>query len=199
MYRIYLLIILFSVLIHTGNAQDTLVLINGKTLIVKSVELKDYTIAYRTLNSQKSRLRTMDPERVYSIKYHDGTEKVIYVRDTLDPVDFTAEQMRWFITGEQDADRYFKNHLNTGIAFAFGFGSALGAFYGLLGPPLYSTVVGSFSPNMKKQKVSDPAYLQISEYKEGYERKARDRKIRNSLLGGLAGFAAGIVTFTLIY
>ena len=33
-------------------AQDTLLLINGKTMIVKSVDLKDFTIAYRTLGKK---------------------------------------------------------------------------------------------------------------------------------------------------
>lgn len=63
------------------HAQDTLVLINGRIIPVLSVDLQEYRIAYRkipkepkikkvelqevTSEKKKSRLRTMDPERVF--------------------------------------------------------------------------------------------------------------------------------------
>ncbi|HRH65482.1 MAG TPA: hypothetical protein PLU53_04235 [Bacteroidia bacterium] len=195
-----LLFPLFFFLLGYGSvkAQDTLVLINGKMLAVKSVDLKDYTIAYRKMDG-KSRLKTIDPERVFSIRYRDGSERVIYSSDSLDPVDFKPEEMRMFIKGEQDADKFYKNNLNKGVAFVFGAGGGLLGFYGLAVPPLYSTIIGSFSPKMENQKVSDPVLLQNNIYREGYERKARDRKIRNAIISGFAGFVAGTVAFSIIY
>lgn len=61
-----LLFSLFFFILSTGliNAQDTLVLINGKTILVRSVDLKDYTIAYRKMDP-KSKLKTIDPERIF--------------------------------------------------------------------------------------------------------------------------------------
>src|SRR6476620_3041164 len=90
------------------TAQDTLMLINGKTIIAKSVDLKDYSIAYRT-NNAKGKLITIHTERVFSIKYKDGTEKIIYVPDTLDPLEFKVEEMHAFIKGEQDARKIYHN------------------------------------------------------------------------------------------
>ena len=188
----------FTLCSGTLLAQDTLVLINGKTILVKSVDLKDYTIAYRKMEP-KSKLKTIDPERVFSIRYKDGTERIIYYSDTLDPVDFKPEEMRMFIKGEQDADKYYKNNFNKGTAFVLGASGGLLGFYGLAVPPLYATIVGAFSPKMEKQKVSDPALLQNNIYREGYEKKARDRKIRNAMIGGLVGFVAGSVAFSIIY
>ena len=60
---------------------------------------------------------------MFSISYADGTERVIYERDSLDPVDFSVEQMRMFIRGEQDADRYYKNTTNKVAAFLIGGGA----------------------------------------------------------------------------
>ena len=79
--------IVFFLLISTFcNAQDTLVLITGKIIPVKSVDLSDYTITYRTIDGTK--LKTIDPARVFSIKYANGAERVIFQTDSLDPIDF---------------------------------------------------------------------------------------------------------------
>ena len=188
------LLLFFLISLVPARAQDTLLLINGHKMVVKSVDLKDYTIAYRTLG--KNRLRTIDPYRVFSIVYADGTERVIYERDSLDPVDFSVEQMRMFIRGEQDADRYYKNTTNKVAAFLIGGGASYFTIYGLVIPPLYATIIGSFSPRIEKYQ-TDINLLNVSEYREGYERKARDRKIRNALIGGMAGFVTGFVVLNL--
>jgi len=182
----------------SAYSQDTLFLISGRIIPVKSVELKEHSIVYSKM-TEKPKFKRMDPERVFSIKYADGHERVIFRQDTLDPLDFTEQQMRMFMKGEQDATIYYKNNINKGAAFVIGAGSAILGIWGLAGPPLYSTIVGSFSPNMMKQKVSDPALINVTEYCEGYERKVRDRKIRNALVGGLGGFIIGVVSYTLIY
>lgn len=196
--RLFLLPLIFVIFCSTTvRAQDTLVLINGKTIPVKSVDLKDYTIAYRKMDPH-SKLKTIDPERVFSIKYRDGSERIIYVCDTLDPVDFKTEEMRMFVKGEQEASLYYKNNTNKGVAFVVGAGAGLLGFYGIAVPPLYGTIVGSFSPNMEHQVVSDPQLLKINAYREGYERKVRDRKIRNALISGLIGFVAGTVTYSIV-
>lgn len=220
------------------QAQDTLLLISGKVIPAKSVDLKDYTIAYRK-PGDGSKLKTIDPERVFSIQYGDGSERIIYTPDTLDPMEFTVSQMRNFIKGEQEASRFYKSTTNKGLAFVVGGGASILGFYGLAIPPLYSTVIGSFSPNLNKLEAkqeqaekrlmtvknlsnvtdadyqhelmkaeknlrknlafTDKSMIQVSEFREGYERKVRDRKIRNSLLSGLAGFVSGAALFTFLY
>lgn len=276
MFRKLLFLPAFFLLMTNVHAQDTLVLINGRIIPVLSVDLQEYRIAYRkipkepkikkvelqevTSEKKKSRLRTMDPERVFSIKYKDGSEKIIYRPDSLDPLEFTQEQMRLFIIGEQDATKYYKNHLNKGIGFGLGAGAGFLGFYGIAIPPLYATIMGSFTPNLthrlkrqnelvttkqlldkltlpvpppqnnsstelvnayeeslkeytkaqknyesavkkhsKNMSFSNPDLVANNEYREGYEKKARDRKIRNAMLSGLAGFIGLVVALPIIY
>lgn len=140
-------LLLLSLSVH---AQDTLMLLNGKKLVVKSVDLKDYEIAYRTLD-KNSKLKRMDPERVFSVVYRDGTERVVYRKDSLDPIDFTELEMRMFVKGEQDAREFYRNRPIQVFGFAAGVVSGMFGFYGVLGPPIYSTFFGSFSPNVYKK------------------------------------------------
>ena len=189
----YALFFFFSTL---SMAQDRIILINGSVLDVKNVELKDNRVSFQSMKKEKR--KKINPDRVFSIQYADGSEKVIFTSDPLDPNDFKPEEMRMFIKGEQDANMYYHN-TGTKIASAVvGAGSGLLTIYGLVVPALYSTIVGSFSPNVQKHKVSDPVLRDNLNYREGYERKCRDRKIRNSLIYGFGGFVVGFTTFAIL-
>jgi hypothetical protein len=186
------ILIVFFLLAFIGlKAQDTIVFMSGKILPVKNITLSGYTIAYRTI--EKDKLKKISPENVFSIQYADGTERVIFTPDPSDSLEYTVPQMRMFIKGEQDASLYYKNHVNKAAAFIIGGGASLFAIYGLVVPAAYATVVGAFSPGMHRMKVSDTMLLNDQDYREGYKSKVRNRKIRNSLISGFLGFAAGAV------
>jgi hypothetical protein len=186
------LLIVFFLLAFIGlKAQDTIVFMNGKVLPVKNITLSGYTIAYRTI--EKDKLKKISPENVFSIQYADGTERVIFTPDPSDSLEYTVSQMRMFIKGEQDASLYYNNNVNKVAAFVVGGGASLFAIYGLVVPAAYATVVGAFSPNMGRMKVSDTMLLNDQDYREGYKSKVRNRKIRNGLISGFLGFAAGAV------
>ena len=179
------------------KAQDTLVLLSGKTIAVKNVELGGYYLSYHTLK-ENSKEKHMSLDNVFSIKYASKSERIIYEPDSLEPDDYNIDQMKMYIRGEQDAIKYYKNNLNKVGAFLFGGASAYFSFYGIIGPAVYSTVIGSFTPNLDKQRVSDPALLKVDEYRSGYEKKIRENKTKNAILYGLAGFATGVATFVVI-
>jgi hypothetical protein len=268
--------LLFILLFNTSFSQDTLLLLSGKKIVVSSVDLHDNTIAYKTI--KKPVLKTIDPDRVFSVIYKDGTERIVYRTDSLDPLDFKVEEMRSFISGVQDAKHLYRNKFFMISGFVVGIGSVYALnFYGLIGPPLYSTVVGAFMPDMDKiltfkvggdaaesfgispgkyrnnitgsnsapmikkdQKLkinsstirfredlnidsavavinsgfkcsrvhaasengklklfkSDkPQLLSSSPYREGFEKRVRDYKIRNAVISGLIGLVAGGIAF----
>lgn len=196
--RLILTLAIFGLSISYSHAQlDTIVFLSGRQIPVKSVEVNSGYLSYRPFEG-KDRLRKVDNYRLFGIRFANGTEQVIYQEDPYDSLDFSVEQMRFFIRGEQDADRFFKGRANIAASFVFGAAASYLTIYGLVVPPLYSTVVGAFSPNVQKSPVSDPALRDVPEYVEGYQRKVRDKKIRNSLLAGLAGFASGFIVLTLV-
>jgi hypothetical protein len=187
---------LFVIPFMAATAQDKILLLNGKIIEVKNVELSGYKIAYRTF--EKNKLRKVDTERVFSIQYANGSEKVVYTANPADSLEYTVPQLRMFVKGEHDAGVFYNNSLNKEAAFLVGAGASFFAIYGLVGPPLYSTIVGAFSPDMDKVEVSEPSLRLDPDYREGYKSKVRNRKIRNSLIFGFLGFAAGAVTTSII-
>ncbi len=194
----FVLLLFFSFCFSIASiAQDTIVLLSGKTIIAKGVEVGMYSVTYHRLKDNKQ--KRINPDHVFSIRHADGTERIVYDRDSIEEgEDYTIDQMRMFVHGEQDAIQYYKNNTNKIGAFVFGAGISYLGFYGIVGPGIYSTVIGSFSPDMSKQKISNPALLNVDEFKEGYVRKAREKNTVNSIYYGLAGFAAGFAAFSFI-
>src|SRR5205085_12004901 len=121
--RNFFLTLFFIYFCHTLSAQDTLLLISGRKIVVSAIDLSGNTIAYRTPD-KKDKLKTIDPYRVFSVIYRDGNERIIYQPDSLDPIDFKVEEMRNFIKGEQDARSLYKNNAIKVIGAGFGAGSA---------------------------------------------------------------------------
>jgi hypothetical protein len=240
--------------------------------------LSGNTIAYKSLSNK---LKTIDPERVFSIVYKDGNEKIVYEPDSLDPLEFKVDEMRDFIKGEQDARVFYKNNAIKAGGVVVGAGFALLTFYGLIGPPLYATVVGSYSPDVEKKltfkvegdaaqdfgitpgpylnnvtgkssspviksnqvlklagkkiefkndtnldsavnllnsnfdctlvhasndngmlklyKSDNPAKINVDAYREGFEKRSRDYKIRAAGLSALVGFTLGIITYGFVF
>ncbi len=265
---------------HSVTAQDTLVLISGRKIVVSSIDLKDNAIAYRNIKSG-SKLKTIDPGRVFSVIYRDGKEHLIFETDSLDPLDFKVDEMRNFIKGEQDAQKFYNNSNIKVAGLGIGAGFGLLGFYGLVGPPLYSTIIGSYSPNVEKKlsfnvsgdaaeaiginsgeymndiigknsspeikknqrlkisgktilftkdvnldstvslinshfkctlvnaskvngkiklfKSDTPNLITVGAYREGFEKKVRDYKIRNGMLSGIVGFLIGSITYAIVY
>ncbi|MFM8432358.1 MAG: hypothetical protein ACKOA1_06140 [Bacteroidota bacterium] len=189
---------LVILILHSGFclSQDTLLLINGKELVADSARFQGYYVDIFKQHPKKT--KHLNAYRVFSIRHSSGLEEVIYAKDPSDPLDFSPEEMRLFIKGEQDAERYYVNDVNKGVAFCLGSVSSLATFYGLLIPPLYSSVVGSITPDMNRMKVSDESLRTNDIYCEGYQSTVRKKKIKNSLVAGLVGFAYGAIALSLV-
>lgn len=182
----------------TSFSQDVLTLYNGRKIYTKIVEVNTASIIYKRSTNIKERNKSILLARVFSIETN-GKEEVLYKPDAMDPDMFTLEEMRMFIKGEQDAMRFYDNNALKVTSVILGIGSGyFGFFYGLIGPPLVTTIVGTFSPKMSKQKVTDPSLLSNPDFAEGYAKKVRDYKIRKSIVFGGIGYAIGLVGFIVI-
>jgi len=194
-FLVFLTLLYFFSSIQPARSQDVLTLYNGRKIYTKIVEVNTNYIIYKHFSDIKERNKSILLARVFAIE-SGGKEEVIYRPDPLDPELFTVEQMRMFIRGEQEAMRFYNSNATKIVSVAFGIASGyFGFFYGLIGPPLFTTLVGSFSPKMSAMKVTDPSLISDADFVEGYTKKVRDYKVRKSILFGGIGYSIGLVGF----
>ncbi|HOZ81303.1 MAG TPA: hypothetical protein PLU85_01885 [Bacteroidia bacterium] len=210
------LIFLFSA--TTLSAQDTLLLLNGKTKPVKLFNLNDpdwvryvkFKESDKKKNEGSARVKRIDVYKVFSIKKADGTEQVLYKPDSTSD-DPDIPWVRDFIAGQQygimhKRERFNKhdnqwhrrlNFTEVGGIAAGGAGSLL-TFYGIPVPAIYAIAVGRHSPALPNDPAIAPEMKNSEGFISGYQKQRRNQRIRQGFISGMIGFAVGIVTFTLI-
>ena len=216
----FILFILLNICFQQhSDAQGKLIYLNGKEKRFTSAEVKGQFIVYKpeSTGSNKSTIRKADKYNIFSIKKDDGTEEIIYSPDTTYGDDLTIEEVRDYIKGEKYAKLAYKEPANfvTGIQVGFVSGMLLPAFYGLAGPVVYPGILGTVAPKVKTPLIYQydsvkgdfialPSGILEGEkvvsdaFSAGYGKKARNLKMRNSLLGGAIGFSFGVTALLLL-
>ena len=148
----------------------------------------------------KPREVLLEGERVFSLKFSNGREKVIYKMGASEDDSFTEEETRLFIAGERDAKKGFKSPAATigGAVVGLAAGS-VGTMLSLIPPFAYSGIMLIPKVKVKRKTVSNENYLKQDAYLLGYERVARKNKSINSFKSGLAGVAVGLLINQLVF
>ena len=187
-FQLLFLLLFFSA--ANVSAQKKMLLLNGNEIEIKNYTVDDIYIRYKKANDKRDRLRMVERYDVFSIKNEDGTEDLIFVEDSLT---FTIDEARNYIRGEQAAKLFYNKPSITGSAGIFGVGASLLSFYSLPVPMLYSVIIGRFDPpKMEIPKDYDMPYSTTEAYRLGYNKKARNIKIQQSLKWGYIGLSAGL-------
>ncbi len=199
--------------LHSQSVQDSLVLkdtlflMNGEILATRILDTLPetvYCVHPQPTKKQPDRKLLMDKERLFSIKYANGTERLMYKYDTMAGNFFTIPEMRNFVNGEQDAGKYARSRPEfwTGVGIGFVSGAILphygGYFYSYIPSFAYTgilllPIIKVKAPNYKVR--GNPHY---DVYLLGYERVARKKKIVSGLKGSAIGLAAGTLLFFLV-
>jgi hypothetical protein len=196
----FLLFFLFSAFSVGSSAQtgkDTIVLLNGSVFYATVI---DTTGGVTSIKSKKNPDKNIiiENDRIFSIIDSTG-EHLMYAYDTTLGNEFTIPEMRYFILGEQDAEKGFKAN------GAFFGNLALGAAAGVTGyflcpiPPFaFTAFSGLPKVKIKHSTVSNLEYLKQETYLMGYERVARKKRKIRSLIGGGIGLGVGLGTFFIL-
>ncbi len=190
-------------------AQGKIIFLNGNEKRFSVAEVKNDLLQYtpEANGKQTPSPRKVDKYDVFSILNDNGVEEIIYKPDTTYNDDPSVEQVREYIKGQKYAALVYHKPANfvTGMQVGFASGILLPAFYGIAAPIIYPAVLGRFTPKlqtplqyqfdnktnnfvaMTKDSIVTPEV--INEYFEaGYGKKARNMKIKSSLIGGAIGF-----------
>jgi hypothetical protein len=204
MKRLLLLVFIIPVLVSTVQSQDTINLLNGKQIAPKTL-YNDENKAYIRCDLQKRnhvKLKVIDLLDVYSIKYTNKPELVVYKRDSMNGNNLTPEEMRLYVKGERTAEKIYKAPFVTAAGVVVGFVPTIYIlnFYGLISPALYGITMGVITPKAKIAPGDDPMLLTEKNYVDGYKMAATRKKVKNAVGGAIAGvLAAALTAYTLYY
>jgi hypothetical protein len=183
-------------------SQDTINLINGKQLVAKSIyeEPNSSLLKYDYTFHGKEKQTSIDVLSIYSINYANHTEKIFYMQDSAMGFTLSVQQMKLDILGERSAYKYYKAPWVTVGGFVVGATATYFLqFWGVISPAVYATAFGIITPKVH----TDPnlSYSITSNYYflEGYQYTATRKKVKNALLGGIAGVAAMSLVYTFAF
>jgi hypothetical protein len=193
-----LLLIVFISIGFQSFAQDKMLLLNGRTVELKNYNVTDEYILYNRKQDTRSKNRVSEKIDVFSIQKVDGTEELIYKEDTINGL--SIAQVRNYIRGEQAAMKFYNRQAHIGESAIVGMASSILIFYSLPAPMFNAVILGRFSPRkMQIPEGYDAPYSSTEEYRVGYEKKARNLKIQQSIKWGYIGLGVGLAGFIVYY
>lgn len=202
MFKPHFIILFLSFVLATNisfsqNGKDTILLLNGAVVIGTVMDtLNGVTTIKNPKDSTKNEL--IENDRIFSITNANG-ESIMYVYDTIIGNEFTIDEMRYFILGEQDAEKGYKAKgafwANMLIGAA---GGVTGSFLCPIPPFAFTALSGLPRVKIKTSSVSNIDYIKHDTYIMGYERVARKKRKLSSLVGGGIGIGVGIGTFFIL-
>jgi hypothetical protein len=180
----------------TVQGQNYIHLMNGQ--IIESPRLLGQsTLEIRYLEKKKDRLieRAEPTESVFSVVDSLKREKIWYFQDTLFGNDFTVDQMRFYIKGEQDARAGYKPLWPMVGGFLGSAGLVIGLDLEMMAIPIplaYAGIMAFPRVHVTKGSLTDPLLEGDDYYAYGYGRAGKGKRVVKCLWSSLAGVAVGL-------
>ena len=201
----YILLIVCLLAFGFANAQDTLLLMKGKRIIVNNSKMDvsksgDTIVTYQTL-SGKTKSKRID--KVFSLSSTSG-EQVFYVPDTA-AEEPSVENMRRFLQGKADFSGGFSWGFYAGGVAAMAAGAVIPTLkfkvgsnnadipIGMVVPFGYIFVVGNTTKSVEKLKAKYPNMSDDEYYIFGAQAAISQKRMRDGALGVLTGGVIWIV------
>lgn len=196
----HLLVFVFFTVTTSTKAQEKLLLLNGRELLIQPLSFKEDSVRFEFKDYLNGKKKFVKKDNVFSYANGKGLEKIFYKEDSTTVTnDLSIDEMRSYIQGMQEGSRFYKAPFATVGGFFIGAASGYFIyFYALIPPATFIAITGNHQPDISKQKVSDPALLQNTMFVNGYQKKCNEKKIKNATVGGLVGILAGAVLHQLL-
>lgn len=184
------------------NALDTILLNTGRIAFGQITDTVGGDITIIDYHKKKHKKLELAKEAVFSIRFGStGKEEVFYTYDTLVGNDFTVDDARKFIAGEQDAQSGF-HAVGTSIgAFVIGFasGAYMGNIFAFAPPFFYDGIMTYPAVHVRHKTVRDIKIANTDPYLYGYYMVASRKRMLKSFLWSGVGLVSGLVVYGIFY
>lgn len=197
-----LLLIVLALPVWLG-AQDKILLMNGSEM---NCRIKDDSgvvlVIELTKKNGKTKTREVHKNDVFSMTPEGGSERVLYVQDSLFGDIYTIDQMKMYLAGQYDGRNNFRALPTALVGLALcGTAAYLGGdglLTAVLPPVIYAVVQLVPRVHIREKFMSDTNYKYNEIYADGFEPPARTRKILAGLSGGFIGSAIGVIIYFIL-
>lgn len=171
-------------------------MLNGNEYQIKSYEVKGEYITFKKADEESNNTGKYNLDRVYSVTDSAKNVRIFYYPDTTDDYELNIGDMRTFIDGEQYAMKHYKKPMNAIAPAVVGLTAAgfIGV-YALVVPFGYVGLVSAFSTKVPLGLDDEPYNINDPMFKEGYQYKARKKKINDGFIFGGLGVVVGLTVF----
>ena len=184
-----------------SSGQDKILLMNGQTIETRVLGQSSLEIRYQVKKKDRLLERSEPTESVFSVTDSLGRERIWYFEDTLFGNDFTVNEMRWYIKGEQDARAGYNPLWPTIGGFVGTTALVIGLDLEVMAIPIPLVYAGAMVfPRVKVTpgSLSDPLLEGDEFYAYGYARAGKGRRVIRCLLSSAAGVVVGLAVRQLI-
>ena len=181
--------------------QDRILLMNGQTIHARVLGQSTLEVRYQVPKGARLIERSEPTESVFSVTDSLGKERVWYFMDTIFGNDYSVDQMRWLIKGEQDARNGYRPLWPMVGGFAVGAGAVIALdleVMSLLLPPIYAGLMAMPRVHVTRGSITDPLMEGDPYYATGYASVGRTKRVLRSLYATFAGVAVGLAVRQLI-
>lgn len=196
LYKLVTTCMFVLVMINTTSGQQKITLLNGKTIYPTSYSVGEMFVNYKLEGDNPKKLRLVDKYDVFSVTDAENKEEVLY--KPADSLDFSVEDARLYMDGENAARIHF-NKPGVKISSAgVGLASGVLSFYSLPIPFFYGIAITQRNPK-KLQLPEEFKNLENNEaFRFGYNREARNIKMKQSLKYGYISLGISLAALLLI-
>lgn len=211
-FRIFLFLIIvffsvkaFSQISTTSDTSkmDTLLFLNGEVRAVKVVDTIYHLIRFLPeKRKRKPHVMDVEKDRIFSIKFSNGQERLMYFYDTTFGNVFTVLEAKMFMLGEREAEQHYRNKWPFIIGCLVGISSPIAFSNAVALSPIAPAItpLHTLIPVIKvnTKKIENKNYLSYDTYIMGYEKVARKKNFMHSIFGAGIGLAAGLGTWLIL-
>jgi hypothetical protein len=184
-------------------SQDKILLMNGQELECNITDDSGISVYYEVAKRNgKVKKKEAHKSDIFSLTKKDSSEHVFYARDTFLGDEYTIQEMRIFLAGEQDARAGYNARPTAIVGFFLGAaapiltqGSLIGSF---LAPLAYPVIMIFPTIKIRAENISNMNHQYNDIYAIGYEGVARSKKIISALGGSALGTVVGIIIYYIV-